>query len=81
MTYSGSLIGIAVHMSAYVDLDWWSLSGSSWQLCDMVYTKSVPESIIFEMGQDLVSGSSVIFEFYNSTGSAKTIWIDYYFIR
>jgi len=82
LTFSGSLIKLGIHMSSYTDGDWWNLSGSDWQLCDHIYTKpSVPESIVLEIGKDLISGSQVILDFYNSGNNAKTVWLDLYFIR
>ncbi len=81
-TFSGSLIKMGIHVSSYTDGDYWNLSGSDWHLCNTIYTKSsIPESFVFDIGQDLVSGSKVYLNFYNSGNNAKTVWIDYYFIR
>ena len=81
LTFSGSLIKFGIHMSSYNDGDYWNLSGSSAILCDTIYTKTVPESFVLEIGYDLNSGSDLIFDFYNTGSNAKTVWIDYYFIR
>ena len=80
-TFSGSLIGMSVHMNTYTDGDYWNLSGSDWQTFSTIYTKDTPESFGFEIGISISSGSQVIFDFYNSGSIAKTVWIDYYFVR
>jgi len=81
VTFTASLTKVGVHMSTYTDLDYWNLSGSDWQLFDTVYTKTIPESFVLDIGKDLVSGSQIIFDFYNSSATSKVVWIDFYFIR
>jgi hypothetical protein len=81
MQFSGSLMKFGVHMSAYVDGDCWFLSSSDVSIFDNIYTKGVPESFVFEIGKFLNNGASLYFNFYNSTSAAKTVWVDYYFIR
>jgi hypothetical protein len=81
LTFTASLTKVGVHMSVYTDLDYWNLSGSDWQLFDTVYTKTIPESFVLDIGKDLVSGSQIIFDFYNSSATSKVVWIDFYFIR
>jgi hypothetical protein len=81
LPFSGSLVKWAVHMSAYADGDYWNISGSDWNLGETIYTKNVPESFVLEIGQNIPSGSPIIFDFYNTGSQAKTVWIDYYFIR
>jgi hypothetical protein len=69
-------------MSNFVDGDYWNLSGSVvGQFFDTIYTKTVPESFVLEIGRYCDSGSALYFNFYNSSAAAKTIWIDYYFIN
>lgn len=80
-TFSGSLIKFGIHMSSYTDGDFWNLSGSNFIICENIYTKTVPESFVLEIGRYITSGSSLILDFYNTGSNSKTIWIDYYFIN
>lgn len=81
LTFSGSLAKMAIHMSSYNDGDYWNLSGSDWTLFDTIYTKSVPESFVLDVGKTLLSGSQIILDFFNTGSNAKTVWVDYYFIK
>jgi hypothetical protein len=81
MTFDASLIKFGIHMSAYTDGDSWNLSGSDFAICESIYTKSIPESFVLEIGKTLASGSDLIFDFFNTGSTAKIVWIDYYFIN
>ena len=81
VTEDMELLTIAVGASRYNDTDNWSLSVDNVKLFDTVYTKDVPEGFYFMVVREVKPGSEIVFTFNNVSGSSKTVWLNYQFLR
>ena len=82
LTFSGSLTKFTYAVTTYTNGDYFNLSGSgNWVGCETIYIKDIGESLFFEIGRYFDSGSDLIFDFYNSNNTAKSIWVNYNFVK
>lgn len=75
------LLTMSVGCSRYNDKDHWSLKVDNKLLFDSVFTKDVPEGFYFMVTVEVVQGSKIEFTYNNDSGTYKTVWVNYQFLR
>lgn len=75
------LLTMSVGCSKYNDQDHWSLVVDGKLLFDSVYTKDVPEGFYFMVTVEVQPGSQLEFTYHNDSGSYKTVWLNYQFLK
>lgn len=79
--YEMELLTISIGCSRYTDSDYWHLYVDGKQIYDSIYTKDVPEGFYMMVVTEVKPGSEIKFEFHNDSGSYKTVWLNYQFLK
>lgn len=75
------LITVSIGASRYHDSDHWSLKINGELIFDTIYTKDVPEGFYFMVVREVKAGQVIEFIFHNDSGSSKTVWLNYQFLK
>lgn len=75
------LMTIALGASRYNDKDYWSLTIDGQVIFDTIYTKDVPEGFYMMVTKEVKKDSEIVFSFTNDSGSYKTVWLNYQFLK
>ena len=69
------LLSIEVGCTGYMDTDFWSFYINGRPVCETIYTKEVAQ--VKSLGViKLTTGDVLRFEFQNTSGTSKVVWVD-----
>lgn len=69
------LLSIEVGCTGYMDTDFWSFYINGRPICETIYTKEVAQ--VKSLGViKLTAGDVLRFEFQNTSGTSKVVWVD-----
>lgn len=85
LPFPTEFLSVAFACSSYCDGDYWELTVKGEKIADHIYTKELPESVSmgnsFGIVYPLPPNAEVKFDFYNVSGTAKTVWYNIKFLR
>jgi hypothetical protein len=81
LDFDAELLSIAVGASKYEILDNWDIIIEGDKICDTVFAKNVPQGMFLITAKEVLTGVPVTFVFHNDSGSVKSVWVDFQFLR
>lgn len=79
--YDMELVSVAVGASVYQVTDNWDLQVGGETVFESIYTKDLPEGAYLMAVMSVPAGTDLIFRFHNEGGMAKSVWVNYQFLR
>lgn len=85
LPFPTEFLSIAFAASEYCDGDYWELTLGDVKICETIYTKELPESVSmgnsFGIVYPLEANTVIKFDFYNVSGTPKSVWYNIKFLR
>lgn len=85
LPFDTEFLSVAFACSEYCPGDYWELTLGDVKVCETIYTKELPESVSmgnsFGIVYPLPANTTIKFDFYNISGSAKQVWYNVKFLR
>ena len=85
LPFPTEFLSVAFASSEYCVGDYWELTIGDVKICETIYTKELPESVSmgnsFGIVYPVLENTTLKFDFYNVSGTPKTVWYNIKFLR